>query len=228
MAPSSPLRTSTDDSGVDSQLPQRVHPLMRNARKRTSTSPGHEHIEPAAGFSLLHTMQLSTPSEFMEVQSSTAAAMFAAHAPTPPPAATAQTIPQPRPQPGPQRQQPAQRQQQPRAPHVVQHCEGQLRRELGGITRRIFDIIGGRRRIDDLRNLDVAPIIHAAALTLSKQSEFKGIALQSFHASASADGDKVECLGSCRAGHRVRAFTGTFRRANGKTQSWTMTAFRVL
>ncbi|WP_288818973.1 hypothetical protein [uncultured Corynebacterium sp.] len=207
MAPTSHVPTS--------QAPM-PYALSHAAENRSS---GREFIEPATGFSLLHTIQLgqsanAATSPTAKVTSAyngcSVASGTAVMTALPPAVAT-----------------PAAK-KTPQTPHVVQHCEQNLRQELGTITRRVFDIIAGRRRVNDLRRINIDPIIHAAILTLSKNTSLKGVALQSFHASASADGKKVEFLGSCRVGPRVRAFTGTFRRGTAKTRPWIMTAFRVL
>lgn len=216
MALSPQLRIGRDSTvnasqAVPTSYEQFVAPCQRRRIGRVDGlgTPGRESIEPAAGFSLLHTLQLvdvGSPS----AQYSTPTASFVT--PGAPPAAAP----------------PAHNQHSVRPPHIVQHCERELRIELGAITGRVFDIIAGRRRIDDLRRLELESIVSAAVITMSKNKHLKGVALQSFHASASAEGTKVEFLGSCRTGHRVRAFTGTFRRRSAKTQPWVMTAFRVL
>lgn len=212
---------------------------LAHAAERRYT--GREFIEPATGFSLLHTIQLGQSANAAASQATKVkpaytgspvtvgtAAMTALPAAVATPATTsAPNVPMPSANPDESSMRPTSS-QPPRAPHVVQHCEHQLRQELGTTTRRVFDIIAGRRRVNDLRRINIDPIIHAAILTLSKNANLKGIALQSFHASASADGKKVEFLGSCRVGSRARAFTGTFRRGTAKTRPWIMTAFRVL
>lgn len=194
-----------------------------------------EFIEPASGFSLLHTIQLVESTAARELKNTQKAIAFSglplasstsAMTSTPVVAAGQTTL---RTAPEPHSTTVRANSPQPRkAPHVVQHCEHRLRQELGTTTRRVFDIIAGRRRVDDLRRINIDPIIHAGLLTLSKNASLKGVALQSFHASAAPDGKKVEFLGSCRVGQRVRAFTGTFRRGPAKTRPWIMTAFRVL
>lgn len=191
----------------------------------STASPAHhphhtEQLEPAAGFALLHTIHIAGITDFTSAHSTSAtstANSYSAVATLPAPPVL---------EPSAQPSEPAIR--PPKAPHVVQHCEHDLRRELGTITARVFDIIGGRRRVDDLRRIDIDPMIHAAVVTLAKNASLKGVSLQSFHASASSDGKKVEFLGSCRVGPRARAFTGTFRRRTAKTRPWVMTAFRVL
>lgn len=176
-----------------------------------------DQLEPAAGFSLLHTISLTGVDGLASAYSAPTASSYSAVATIAPPVSAEPAVPTPSPA-----------IELPKAPHVVQHCEHDLRRELGTITCRVFDIIAGRRRIDDLRRIEIDPMIHAAVVTLAKNSNLKGVALQSFHASASSDGKKVEFLGSCRVGSRARAFTGTFRRRTAKTRPWVMTAFRVL
>lgn len=201
---------------------------------------GKEFIEPASGFSLLHTMHIGKSANDAVSQASTVptplvgsatscdpTALTALTATTTPQATAAQVCPPTASSSNKSTAQPSS-DKLPQAPHVVQHCEHKLRHELGTTTRRVFDIIAGRRRVNDLRRINIDPVIHAAILTLSKNSGLKGVALQSFHASASVDGKKVEFLGSCRVGQRVRAFTGTFRRGTAKTRPWVMTAFRVL
>nr|WP_162933164.1 hypothetical protein [Corynebacterium lactis] len=102
-------------------------------------------------------------------------------------------------------------------------------RDLGLFTQRVFDMVGGRRRIDGLRKMNVDAKTTSALLTLSKASHLKGVTLQSFHPSPAASGAKVEFIGSCSIGSRVRAFTGTFtRRKENGSPTWYLTAFRVI
>ncbi|MDO5030209.1 MAG: hypothetical protein Q4E11_06440 [Corynebacterium sp.] len=214
MAPSSQLPGSTANSA---HFPQHYQFSSKApAQHHAQASRPAEQLEPAAGFSLLHTIHIGGMPEFSSAHS-TPATTYSAVATMPAP----QSV-----EPSPPHTQRAEG--SPPAPHVVQHCDHELRRELGTITARVFDIIGGRRRINDLRRIDIDPMIHAAVITLAKNASLKGVSLQSFHASVSSDGKKVEFLGSCRVGPRARAFTGTFRRRTAKTRPWVMTAFRVL
>jgi len=150
MAPTSHVPTS--------QAPM-PYALSHAAENRSSD---REFIEPATGFSLLHTIQLGQSANAATSPTAKVAPTYsgcsvasgtAVMTALPPAVAT-----------------PAAK-KTPQTPHVVQHCEQNLRQELGTITRRVFDIIAGRRRVNDLRRINIDPIIHAAILTLSKKHQ---------------------------------------------------------
>ncbi|ALA68417.1 hypothetical protein [Corynebacterium lactis] len=160
----------------------------------------HEHLVPASGFRLLHTIDMRSREKNTREMHSLQ------------PRKTAPQI-----------------QRAVRQKPQNTGIGAEERRSLGGITQLVFDIVGGRRRIDGLRKISVDPKTHAALLTLSKNTHLKGVALQSFHPSLSVSGAKIEFIGSCSIGPRVRAFTGTFSRRKEKgSRTWMLTAFRVI
>lgn len=105
----------------------------------------------------------------------------------------------------------------------------QLRIELSTILRNTFDIISGRRRISEIRKIAMNARIQSSLITHAKSGALKGAHLQSFHPNPSASGAKVDFVGSCAIGARVRAYTGTFTKTGGKRHTqWTLTAFKVI